>query len=128
MLQKWTPFAVLCCSIKVLKKRIIVQCAKAGCYCKKIIQFIRQYIFIRHTVDGPEKKMNLISLFRTDVNTLGRSYLDSNIRNKQTGLEFKGQLISKAIYDLLTSSKKQTNEFVCSFFGEVTARQFCSGI
>ena len=24
MLQKWTPFAVLCCSIKILKKRIIV--------------------------------------------------------------------------------------------------------
>ena len=53
-------------------------------------------------------------------------------------ISFKGQLISKAIYGLLTSPKKRTNEFVLltfllftanksnssvRFLGESTARQ-----
>ena len=63
--------------------------------------------FLLDTLDGPENFFNLIFLFRAHVNNLGRSYLNSNLRNKQIGLKFKGQLISKAIYGLLTSPKKQ---------------------
>ena len=71
-------------------------------------------------------------IFPLNLKMVVRQFLVEQLTLSQPGgqimpttIHTKGQLISKAIYGLLTSPKKRTEKFVRSFFGRIYGSPIC---